>query len=342
DANLPEEEFTLPSLEEVMKSVHDAQVQRVLEMYRDQHNEVPASTPQLRVIVASTWRSGSTLLGEILEAHPGVFYHYEPLMPYGLQQLGPGMVQDEVTEQLRDILHCDYSKQDDYLKFAFVNHDMFMRNTRLWSMCSAMPRSKCYEAENLGRLCSLFPVHVMKLVRARLSLLTPLLTDPRVKIIWLVRDPRAIMSSRKSSVSWCETQACIDPAYMCSDMMEDYRTFINLNEVNKKQIYLLRYEDFAKRPYDITKEILRFVDLPYHEKIQDYLADHLTSDEDEPWSTRHDPKSRVNRWMKLMQFKDVIKIQYHCQRPMKALGYRLFTSKTDLNSGNSVGLLNLP
>lgn len=51
--------------------------------------QVPASTPPVRVLVSSTWRSGSTLLGEVLAAHPGVYYHYEPLMPYGLQQLGP-------------------------------------------------------------------------------------------------------------------------------------------------------------------------------------------------------------------------------------------------------------
>ena len=51
--------------------------------------QVPASTPPVRVLVSSTWRSGSTLLGEVLAAHPGAYYHYEPLMPYGLQQLGP-------------------------------------------------------------------------------------------------------------------------------------------------------------------------------------------------------------------------------------------------------------
>lgn len=63
---------------------------------------------------------------------------------------------------LRGLLQCDYQQADDYLKFAYVNHDMFLRNTRLWSMCSAMPRSKCYVPDTLARLCSLFPIHVMK------------------------------------------------------------------------------------------------------------------------------------------------------------------------------------
>lgn len=349
-ANLPEgkaaaggsEEYTLPSLEEVIQSVHDLDVQRVLRMYSAQHEEVPPGTPHVRVIVTSTWRSGSTFLAEILASHPGVYYHYEPLMPYGLQQLHPGPMQDEVQGLLQTILKCDYHNLDEYLKFAYVNHDMFMRNTRLWSMCSAMPRTKCYNPDTLARLCSLFPVHVMKVVRARLELLAPLLRDPTVKLVWLVRDPRAVMSSRASSVTWCDTLACKDPGYLCSDLLLDYRTYRLLQEERPDQVLLVRYEDLARDPYDKSREVLEFAGLTFHKRVREYLDDHLTSDEDEPWSTRHDPKTRVGRWMKLMKFDDVVKTQYHCKAIMKNLGYRLFASPNDMDAGNAVGHLNLP
>lgn len=349
-ANLPEgkaaaggsEEYTLPSLEEVIQSVHDLDVQRVLRMYSAQHEEVPPGTPHVRVIVTSTWRSGSTFLAEILASHPGVYYHYEPLMPYGLQQLHPGPMQDEVQGLLQTILKCDYHNLDEYLKFAYVNHDMFMRNTRLWSMCSAMPRTKCYNPDTLARLCSLFPVHVMKVVRARLELLAPLLRDPTVKLVWLVRDPRAVMSSRASSVTWCDTLACKDPGYLCSDLLLDYRTYRLLQEERPDQVLLVRYEDLARDPYGKSREVLEFAGLTFHKRVREYLDDHLTSDEDEPWSTRHDPKTRVGRWMKLMKFDDVVKTQFHCKAIMKNLGYRLFASPNDMDAGNAVGHLNLP
>ncbi|XP_042865600.1 carbohydrate sulfotransferase 1-like [Penaeus japonicus] len=349
-ASLPEgkavaggsEEYTLPSLEEVIQSVHDLDVQRVLRMYSVQHEEVPPGTPNVRVIVTSTWRSGSTFLGEILASHPGVYYHYEPLMPYGLQQLRPGPMQDEVQGLLQEILKCDYHDLDEYLKFAYVNHDMFMRNTRLWSMCSAMPRTKCYNADTLARLCSLFPVHVMKVVRARLELLAPLLRDPKVKLVWLVRDPRAVMSSRSNSVTWCDTLACKDPGYLCSDLMLDYRAYLLLQEQRPDQVLLVRYEDLARDPYGKSREVLEFAGLTFHKRVREYLDDHITSDEDEPWSTRHDPKTRVGRWMKLMKFDDVVKTQYHCKALMKNLGYRLFASPNDMDVGNAVGRLNLP
>lgn len=250
--------------------------------------------------------------------------------------------QDEVQGLLQTILKCDYHNLDEYLKFAYVNHDMFMRNTRLWSMCSAMPRTKCYNADTLARLCSLFPVHVMKVVRARLELLAPLLRDPTVKLVWLVRDPRAVMSSRASSVTWCDTLACKDPGYLCSDLMLDYRTYLLLQEERPDQVLLVRYEDLARDPYGKSREVLEFAGLTFHKRVREYLDDHLTSDEDEPWSTRHDPKTRVGRWMKLMKFDDVVRTQYHCKAIMKNLGYRLFASPNDMDAGNAVGHLNLP
>lgn len=217
-----------------------------------------------------------------------------------------------------------------------------MRNARLWSMCSAMPRTKCYSPDTLARLCTLFPVHIMKVVRARLEILAPLLKDSHVRLLWLVRDPRAVMSSRTSSVTWCQTRACSDPGYLCSDLKVDFSTFMLLKENFPSRVMLLRYEDFAKHPYEKSREVLKFAGLSFHRQVQEYLDDHLTSDEDEPWSTRHDPMTRVSRWMKVMKFEEVVRTQYHCHSVMKSLGYRLFTSKSDMDNSNAVGLLNIP
>ena len=250
--------------------------------------------------------------------------------------------QKEVSSLLSSLLSCDYSDLNDYLKYAFVHPDMFVRNTRLWSMCSAMPRTKCYNPDNLYKMCSLFPAHVMKVVRTRLSVLSSLLENPNTRIIWLVRDPRATITSRTSSVTWCDTKACKDPGYLCSDLLEDYSSYIYLKEEKPSQIMLVRYEDLAKDPYQKIKEILKFVGLDFHPRVKSYLDDHLNSDEDAPWSTRHDPRKVLKRWMKLMPWSQVVKCQYHCRSVMKSLGYRLFSSEKDLKAGNAVGMLNLP
>ena len=35
-----------------------------------------------QILVATTWRSGSTFLGDLLNHYPGVFYYFEPLHYY--------------------------------------------------------------------------------------------------------------------------------------------------------------------------------------------------------------------------------------------------------------------
>ena len=41
----------------------------------------------VRGLVSTTWRSGSTFLGDILHSHPGTYYHFEPLMHFGIVQV---------------------------------------------------------------------------------------------------------------------------------------------------------------------------------------------------------------------------------------------------------------
>ena len=38
----------------------------------------------VRAMVVTTWRSGSTFLGDILLSHPSTYYHYEPLLHFGI------------------------------------------------------------------------------------------------------------------------------------------------------------------------------------------------------------------------------------------------------------------
>lgn len=250
--------------------------------------------------------------------------------------------QEVVNKQLKDLFHCDYREQEEYLRFAFVHADLFARNTRLWSMCTALPRTKCYAPDILGKLCALFPIHLAKLVRVRLSLLEQQLRDPRVKIVWLVRDPRAVMNSRMSNVEWCNTPSCKDPSSMCSDLYNDYITYLGFTKDYPNKVMLMRYEDLARDAYNKSSLVLEFAGLKLQPDVVSYLDDHLSTNVDVPWSTKHEPKSAMSRWLKTMSWTDVVKVQNACAYFMKPLGYRIFQSSNDMVSGNAVGLLNLP
>ena len=105
------------------------------------------------VLIATTWRTGSSFLGDILNHYPGTYYSYEPLhylrnlvmklqvffrIPIsffflGLQGRGP---KDPWTKFLpvdafkltRDLYRCDYSTEitNAYLRHAAIPENQFL------------------------------------------------------------------------------------------------------------------------------------------------------------------------------------------------------------------------
>jgi hypothetical protein len=55
-------------------------------------------------------RSGSTFLGDILLSHPSTYYHYEPLLHFGIEQVRKGRKAREAIRVLKSLFNCDYSK----------------------------------------------------------------------------------------------------------------------------------------------------------------------------------------------------------------------------------------
>jgi hypothetical protein len=152
--------------------------------------EVPAAkledlTPEtngspMRSIIITTWRSGSTFLGDILNALPGNYYHYEPLLTYDIIQIRGPPNDTAAIMQIKKLLECNYTGSDmnNYLEFGKTHNYLFTHNTRLWDKCQNFP-SYCYHAKFLEPFCKLFPLQSMKVVRLRMNIAARLLEDPR-------------------------------------------------------------------------------------------------------------------------------------------------------------------
>lgn len=130
----------------------------------------------VRSIIITTWRSGSTFLGDILNAMPGNYYHYEPLLNFEIKQIR-GPPDDEIAiNNLKNLLYCDYSNMEDYLEYGKDHRHLFEHNERLWSQCKQFPQF-CWKSSFLTPFCKLFPLQSMKIVRLRLALAERLLED---------------------------------------------------------------------------------------------------------------------------------------------------------------------
>jgi hypothetical protein len=132
----------------------------------------------MRSVIISTWRSGSTFLGDVLNALPGSFYHYEPLLTYDIMQIRGPPNDKPAIKSLKKLLKCNYTGLTDYLDFGQSHNYLFTHNSRLWSQCHLFPNF-CYQPKFLEPFCKLFPLQSMKVVRLRMRIAASLLRDKR-------------------------------------------------------------------------------------------------------------------------------------------------------------------
>ena len=146
---------------------------------------------------------------------------------------------------------------------------MMIHNKHLWPYCRKYGwRTWCLREEFLDNLCSIFPVQLMKTTRVGLNVISELVQDLRLKnlkILLLVRDPRAVIYSR-SGYQWCrDSRFCREPSVLCEDLENDFKTMKKMQLDFPDRIMYLRYEDFAANPRREIREAAHF--LGYQDEI---------------------------------------------------------------------------
>lgn len=290
----------------------------------------------VRAMVATTWRSGSTFLGDIMTAHPGTFYHYEPLLHYDIVQARSGALAEDAIRTLGALMRCNYTSLERYLQYGKQHQWLFSHNERLWAHCLAdgpqFRKSYCWEPAFLNRFCPLFPFQSIKTVRLRLNLTKTLVEDFNVRILLLVRDPRGTTESRKHR-DWCPGNPdCEDPARLCQDLESDYHAFQTLSKQYPGKYKMFRYEDFSMDPYNNTKEIFNFFGMTFHKRVEEFLDTHTKTNIGGVSSTFRDSKTAPFKWREKLKKKEVLEIQAKCEVAMKLWGYKTLTEDQDLQT----------
>ena len=294
-------------------------------------------------LILTTWRSGSTFLGDLLNQYPGTFYYFEPLHYYA-NNPNANRSQDEV-QFLDSLFKCRF----DMANFGYLQHvatwaNSFLvknHNFRLWSSCrSVLPlHTMCFMPEYLSFACNLHPIKLIKTVRMRMKTIEPLLADPsfNLKVILLVRDPRAVFNSRSETLvsNWCTEPSCASPVNECRDLLEDVTSAKQLYLKYPDKVHLIRFEDLGLNPYQTVRQILSFLDLPWSQRLDKFISthtmiDHSDSDPmEKSYGTSRNSSAVAFAWKQSMALSNISAIQEVCSQPMKMLGYRLIDGETD-------------
>ena len=123
----------------------------------------------------------------------------------------------------------------------------------------------------------------------------------------------------------------------------------------KGRIHLIRYEDLSVDPFGTTDHLLKFLDLAPNKLIETFIEQHTQtsrnyietttfstnkidtttlskqykSKQDSnslPYGTSRNSKVTAFKWKQKMKYKDILKVQKVCKKPMRMLGYNAITN----------------
>ncbi|KAL7630217.1 UNVERIFIED_CONTAM: hypothetical protein RMT77_019641 [Armadillidium vulgare] len=300
-------------------------------------NEKPTA-----IVIATTWRSGSTFVYDIFDSHPDIFLHYEPLHFSGVKTFyKQNSLKERLEKYVHSLMKCKY--EEDYMK-AVVRTDFTLLRNRKLTQCEKNMKNKsiCYDTEYLENTCKSYKWIGMKLIRLGLRSLKSVLEDNsmNVYVVFLVRDPRATMNSRMQ-VRFCKSKYCSDPNILCSNLNEDLKAYSEFSRTFPGRVLLLRYEDLCLNIFETTKTILKTLNITFHSDVENFLRTHSAINQLNSVSTFRKSKEQLLDWTKEINLPLLERVQNSCPSVMKTLGYQSVTSLVNISVTNVLSEISL-
>ncbi|KAM4636817.1 carbohydrate sulfotransferase 3 [Discoglossus pictus] len=335
--------------------------------------------PRRHILLMATTRTGSSFVGEFFNQQGNIFYLFEPLWHIERtvsteSTMGSAFVYRDVLQQL---LLCDLHTLENFISPPPENHltrFMFRRGSSKSlceePVCTPFVKKVFEKYHCKTRRCGplnmtlameacLNKEHVtVKAVRIRqLEYLRTLVEDPRLdmRIIQLVRDPRAVLASRMVAFSgkyetW-KKWALEGAAPIHEDEVQKLRgncESIRMSaELGLKQpswlrgrYMLIRYEDIARFPLPKAKEMYKFAGITMTPQVEEWIIKNTQASQDSNgiYSTQKNSSEQFEKWRFSIPFKLAQVVQDACKPAMKLFGYKL-ASDLETLTNRSISLL---
>ncbi len=216
-----------------------------------------------RIAIHSVPRSGSTWLGSIFDSSPNVLYKYQPLFSYALKG---SLTPESSTEEIKVF----FSKLEQ-------TEDVFIEQKEAKEK-GIVPK---FHKESLSTI-------VYKEVRYNNILKNLLLKDEEIKIIGLIRNPLAVLSSWykaprefRKDLGWKfeeewrfaekKNQNKPEEFFGYEKWKQTAHLFEQLNKEYPERFYLVKYEDLLNKTEETVKQLFNFSNLNYTKQTEEFI-----------------------------------------------------------------------
>ncbi len=241
-----------------------------------------------RIAIHSVPRSGSTWLGEIFNSHANVIYKYQPLFSYAFKgRLTATSSKAQIVDFFRDIADSD----DDFINQTNARNEgkmpLFSKDTKKEAI-------------------------VYKEVRYHHILHNLLVNDKDVKIIGLIRNPKATIHSWlnapkefRKDLFWDELEEWKWAKNKNLNKLEEYNgyekwkevayLFHDLEQKFPLQFKLINYSDLVTNTTNIVIEIFEFCELSFNKNVKLFLENSSSNSNADAYSV-FKRKTNDNSW----------------------------------------------
>ena len=338
------------------------------------------SKTRQNILILSNQYCGSALLGELFNQNPQVFYLHEPLksLDYYKENRPTDVYDAMVTQQLDGIFQCKFDELSSFTNFISFQYSSL--KSRLASRALSAP-PLCPEVnsrpfytirmctplkpQTTSAICKLHQHTVVKSIQfAEVHKLSYLMdkdnSDYSLKVVHLVRDPRAIVfthfltnQSMSSSNNSADSSKHLKDysQRLCRNMLSNIKYAITAPTWLQGKYTLLRYEDLGTNPHQIAELVYKFVGVPMVPQIRvwlDKIAYSVDHNYQEPSSPSMSSSSSglmeelvtknltdsVHNWRLQLQYQAVRIIEMECYEVMNLLGYKIVEDEDELTSLN--------
>ena len=297
---------------------------------------IPATasfTKNVQLIIVTRWRSGSSFTGEIFNNNPEFAYFFEPLIGTVGSKSGIPFGEHHVSV-LHDILKCNFIKTN-YMWWQGqipinCGKSLTFSKTILCEYFKVVLQPRNDTSAVVEEACRSHRHVAIKTVRMPdIKYLKRIVSDSNlnVKIIHLIRDPRAVFLSRASTPD-------VDDMHHdeCDEMENNLNYWKNTPNWLKGHHMLLRYEDLAEDPVSLTEKIYSFLGLKVPETVKMWLRYNTNWNEVGQFSHARVSSEAAHAWRTKIPYRTMLEVQRRCIVPLLMAGYKPITSQKDLSN----------
>ena len=324
-------------------------------------------TERRNVLIYAPARSGSSFLGQVFNQHQDAFYLYEPLYMYTildkLRVKTPSQLHNDSLTLLHDCFQCNFTNQELYL--YFISHPGYASTLFRDSSKAMSSPPLCQPHENKLKISSghkggqsvctnrLEPIKTSEVCRHHKQVTVKILSDRmtleeifkqfnysrNIKIIHLIRDPRAIVASRLR-LGWIPKSGTLTKIrVLCDRMKQNFKFATNMSTEFSKNYMLLRYEDLVANIFPVVRKVFKATGLKFTEQVKKWLVENTRwtgfVGNLEPFSTtRRDALKQANLWRSTISMNTVRAVEDNCKFVMKKAGYMTIRNQQYLKNTN--------